>query len=213
MASVVLLAACSGNNVDIVEADTGTATATGNINNGPVQAVASSSTNPNAAALVRIEQGTTLINGNGQTVDGSNVKVTVEAFDGSASSQDKVTGTTEFTDQPVAAALADLFGKSLDTSEDVVITVASFARVNVEAEGQAIKQFSPAITIRIKTGLAQGRTVGVVSIDETTGERLFEGAASVGGNGNVVIQTDHLTDVVVVSNITGTASGSGGSTQ
>lgn len=213
LASVVLLAACSGNNVDIVGSDPATATASGDVDNEAVQAVASSSTNPNAAALARINEGATLIDGNGQTVDGSNVTVVLEAFDGSVASQDKVTGSSEFTDQPIAAALADAFGKSLDTSEDIVITVAGFARVNVSASGQSIKQFDPAITIRIKTGLAQGRTVGIVSIDEGTGARLFEGTATVGSNGNVTIATDHLTDIVVVSNVTGTASGSVGSTQ
>ena len=168
LASVVLLAACSGNNVDIAPAQPATATATGNVENEAVQAVASNPDNPNASALARINEDTTLMTAGGQTVDGSDVTVTVEAYDGSASSQDKITGTNEFTDQDVAAALADAFGKDLDTSEEVAITVAGFARVNVSASGQSIKQFDPAITIRIKTGLAQGRTVGVISIDEST---------------------------------------------
>lgn len=213
LVSAVLLAACSGNDIDIVSSVPATATATGDVDSAAVQAVATSPTNPDAAAAAVIPQGTKLINASGQTIDGSNVTVTLVAFDGSVASQDEVTGGNEFTDQPVASALANALGQSLDTSKPVVITIAGFARVNVSASGQSIKQFDPAITIRIKTGLPQGQTVGVLSIDEATGERRFEGTATVGSAGNVTIQTDHLTDIVVASAVTGSASGSGGSTQ
>lgn len=211
--SVVLLAACSGNDVDVVSSVPATATATGDVDSASLQAIAASSTNPDASATALIPQGTKLINGSGQTIDGSNVTLTVVAFDGSVASQDEVTGGNEFTDAQVASALASALGQSLDSSKPIVINVAGFARVNVAAGGQSIKQFDPAITIRIKTGLPQGRTVGILSVDETTGERRFEGTATVGSNGNVIVQTDHLTDILVVPAVTGTASGSSGNTQ
>lgn len=211
-AGSLVLAACSGDNT-FGTALVASNSATGNVATSTLVVTADSNVTDGAKATIAVPAGSTLTDANGNTLDASSVTVTVQAFDGSSAAEQEFDGGVSITDPDFVSAVASALGDNVDSNRQARIDLAGFARINVVANGVPVKNFNPPLTVLIATpGLSPGADVAIISVDEITGERQFEGLGEVNSNREVVFTIDHLTVLGAVSKVDGFASGAQGGT-
>ena len=211
LAGAIFASGCSDDNFDGAESASTTAT----VNIGQQQAVVAAGdlTGSSAGGAVTIAQGTQFIDGNGATVNASQAVVELEAFDGSTTSEGSFTRGVTFTDPAVAEAIANALGQSIDSSRPTTVDLVGYVNLNIRAAGRDIKQFNPPLTVTIGApGIPVGTPVAIFSVDEDTGQRMFEITSQVNSNRTIVFQIDHLTALggarSIRSNQTGAQGGS-----